>query len=364
MAGEVNITIRQMKPEDGLEVAALAAASPDNGLVTFRLDYQVDAWSAMEAQYERRVGVVAIKNGTRVVGAADVSFGECMYEAGLFPYAHFAHLVVHPGFRRLGIASRLCAWLMEHAPKELDPHHMGKDPHHMGVESKFIAYGYIQKGNRGSQGAVRKVFPDFTGPITAVPFKTLSKEPRPVPGLDVRKVDSERLAGVVEGLNKFAENHNFFQPQTGETLTAWCEKTLFGEPFRHYYVAMDSQNNIVAGMGVTEMYRLRVLTVVKMPSLMRVLNRVLRLVPPEGVLRELVVDKVWFAPGAEEAARYLWDRVRWEWSDGANVVDVFMDPAGPLIEVFRIRPWTIKADLDVVLHAPRQSTRILCPMPD
>jgi hypothetical protein len=72
---------------------------------------------------------------------------------------------------------------------------------------------------------------------------------------------------------------------------------------------------------------------------LRLLNRVVKLVPADGQLRQMSVLKVWFAPGHLEAAQQLWEWARWQWRDRGGVLGFSYDSHSLLGEVFRPPVW-------------------------
>ncbi len=54
-----------------------------------------------------------------LVGAGFVDFGHCNFEGELRDYASLSGVVVHPHFRRRGIASRLAQWRVEYAREHI-----------------------------------------------------------------------------------------------------------------------------------------------------------------------------------------------------------------------------------------------------
>src|SRR5699024_8317747 len=127
----------------------------------------------------------------------------------------------------------------------------------------------------------------------------------------------------------------------------------------------DGSGRLVAGMGLREEGRLRSLRVVRMPSAVRVASRLLRVVPPDGVMRNVLLDKVWFAPGHAHAARRLWDEARWRMRGTGTAVVGTYDPRGPLREVLSTPPWipTTSFTLAVRSPVPLDPDRIFDPPP-
>ena len=86
-----------------------------------------------------------------------------------------------------------------------------------------------------------------------------------------------------------------------------------------------------------------------MPAVLRALNAVLRIVPPDGVTKELELTKIWFSPGRLRAARYLLEAVRFKWHNEANMLITWVDDRNPVFKILQPRPWTPKTSLALVI---------------
>jgi hypothetical protein len=75
-------------------------------------------------------------------------------------------------------------------------------------------------------------------------------------------------------------------------------------------------------------------------------------VPADGVLREILVNRFWFRPGKEAAARYLWKRSRWECRNRGTSLMAFFDPRSPLARVIQLKPWSIRISMNPVIQWP------------
>ena len=79
-------------------------------------------------------------SGKTVVDLAN--FDQCRIEGGMIPSALFNTLMVHPDFRRQGVARRLSEWRMEQARLRLG--------------DKGVMMADIQMGNKASDRTVKK----------------------------------------------------------------------------------------------------------------------------------------------------------------------------------------------------------------
>lgn len=157
---------------------------------------------------------------------------------------------------------------------------------------------------------------------------------------------------VAGGLNSFYAGYNFFSPLTAESLSDWLALSPFEDAFRHYFVAVDAAGRILAGMGLVESHRVMELQVKQMPWPLRMLNRMVRLVPPDGRMRQLMATKAWFAPGRLAEAQYLWETLRWQWRERGATLAFSYDERSPLAQVFRTPVWMPKTGFVLLVDAP------------
>lgn len=336
---ERQITLRSMRPDDGQALSELYLASPDTGQIQIGPLYHLDAYSAFTATRIGAIGVVAeSSNFDGLVGAGFVHFGRCIFEGELRDYAALSGVVVHPDYRQQGLASKIAKWRVDCAKEKI------------GDEGIILAT--IQKGNVGSFAVAKKWSQQFAGEIRAGAVQVRTSPPKPVTGISVRNVVVDDLPAVTSGLNDFYKGYNLYSPHTPETLTNWLKRSPFDTPINHYYVAVNTEGKILAGAAIAEEYRTVEMQVHHIPTPMRWLNKLVRLIPPDGTLKQLSMDKIWFEPGQLKAAQFLWETIRWEWRESANTLTVFFDPRGPVARVFKIPAWFPKGQFVMAIHGP------------
>jgi hypothetical protein len=90
-----------------------------------------------------------------------------------------------------------------------------------------------------------------------------------------------------------------------------------------------------------------------LPLPLRAANALLRVVPRDGRMRNLVIDKAWFAPGRLDAARYLWEMTRWEWRATGTSLLLTHDPRSPVHQVVAARGWLPTTSATLAVRARR-----------
>ena len=73
--------------------------------------------------------------------------------------------------------------------------------------------------------------------------------------------------------------------------------------YRRRGIAAQLTDRRLGGLGIHEEGRLESMLVERLPLPLRAANAVLRVVPRDGRMRNLIIDKAWFAPGRLDAAR-------------------------------------------------------------
>jgi hypothetical protein len=247
------------------------------------------------------VGVVAeVPGQDGIIGSGLIRFGQCQWEGELRPSALLNTLVVHPDYRRQGVASQLAKWREQLAHQQL------------GLDG--VLWAIIQRDNTASERTAIKWANQFLeSRVVIIPLRMRSASPRRSRRFEVRPARPDELDTVAEQLNRYYRDYNLYPPETGDSLAAWLEGTPFDSPFRHYQIVTNKAGTILAGMGLSENFRLRTTLITHLPAGLRILNRLFNLIPANGELREVVLSRIWVAPGQLEAARHLLETMRWEW---------------------------------------------------
>lgn len=338
---ESTFAIRPVNPDDGEALLRLALASPDTGMIQIAPRYHIDAYQATLALISdsQTIGFVAEHSGTgEVIGSGFLSLNRIHYEGQLRDCAWLHNLQVRPDYRRQGIATRLAQ------------HRVAQGRERVGGDGVLAAS--IQQGNTGSFQVAQTWSRQLAGEVKNGAVGMRQKPPRPLDHICVRTVNSEELPHIADALNNFYDGWNFYVPHSGDTLAAWLVKTPFSSPFRHYYVAEDGDGQMVAGMAIVEEYRVVEMQVKHLPLALQLLNKIVRLVPKDGRMRQLSVSKLWYAPGHLQTARYLWETLRWQWRERASTITFAYDPNSPLKEIFKTPPWIPQTSFTYAVSGP------------
>jgi GNAT superfamily N-acetyltransferase len=307
--------------------------------VPFFFRYALNAYQALSTLKPDGVTVGAEHPGTtELIGLGMVSFGQCQFEGQVRRFALLDNLHIHPAFRRQGLAEYLTQWRIAQAQERI------------GREGVILAA--IQQDNVGSLANAYKWCRQRVGQLTLGMFQPRTRPVTLPSAITIRAAHPSELDLIAQQLNTFYQGYNLYIPQTSETLGAWLAQPLGTTPFHHYVVAVSATGQLLAGLSLTEEYRVRTRQVPHLPTGIWLINKLLRLVPPDGELREVRIDKIWFASGGLEAARYLWETVRWRWGDRVTTLVVPFDPRGPVAAVYRIPLWMPRGSFTLAVSGP------------
>lgn len=317
----VDFTLRPMGPTDGPAIDALLRHEAQTTSVGMTTHYRHDIYDAFLAQHPTLFGVVAESPGIDgLVGMATAFLDEVTIGGRIFPSAQLENLKVRHDVRRQGLGARLAAWRIDEA--------------HRRFGGAGVVSAGIEASNVASLATASRWSTQVLGPVRIVIARTSSKQP-PSRGVDVRPLTDGDVDAVVDGLDTFYAGYDMFPPQTPARFAAALAPTDLGA-FRTYRVAVADDGTLVAGAGVTERFELMTDHIDSMPLPISILGRITGFLPSDRVIRSVEVGLAWHAPGRVDAARAVWDAIRFEWHGRANTVVGIADPRGSLIDAFHV----------------------------
>jgi GNAT superfamily N-acetyltransferase len=316
------ITYRLVTPKDSQTLEDLIASTADSGGIGFTDEYQADVLSVHRGLAEEFHAAVAEK-GKELIGMA---FGEVrwvQYAGQEVPGVYISHLRVHPDHRGQGIARELSDWALEYITDLL--------------RSDAVLYGAVMAGNVSMKLADRYGF-KATKPIQGGILPMRTSPPNPIPDLEIRIAERKELPAIAEGMNAFYREHNLWIPVSVDTLEDFLRQEVDEVRPNQLYVAIRG-GEVVAGLSLSDRTKLVRMRLVRAPWYVRTLGGWLGLLPASGVIDALTVRRVWFRDGELEAARYLWDSLRYDLREQGNCMGIAYDPRDKLADVFRAPFW-------------------------
>jgi len=335
-------SVRPAREGDGPGITALAAAAADTGAVRVAPHYLVDPLVVSRAMRPEAEWVIAEADDGLVVGTGTVDFSDVEIEGDVHRCAHLSNLMVHPDYRRRGIAGALTEWRLERA----------------GPDAVVVAA--IQSGNAGSFANAEKWATQIFGELVIPAFRAGGRAPD---GLEFRSPrDDGEWEQIMGGLAAFEREWNLRIPESVVEVRERLAKTPLDEPVARQLVAVES-GQVVGGCELHEGGRLQTVVVEHIPAALRIVNIVARVVPPDRVVRPVTVARLWHLPGREDAGRALWAHARVAAASVGNSLTTQFDPRGPLRHLVPVRPWTVKGKLAVAVRSPVRLSeeRLLAP---
>jgi predicted N-acetyltransferase YhbS len=315
-------TLRPMEPTDGAAIDALIREEAQTTSISMTTAYQHDVYRSLLAQHPTLFGVVAETPGVGgLAGFATAFVDEVTVGGRPYPTAHLENLKVRGDLRRQGLGARLAAWRIEEAERRF------------GGEGVLTAA--IDSSNAASIATARHWASQLLGPVSLRIARPSASAP-PERGLVVRPLRDDDAEEVVAGIRSFYAEHDLVPVTSTGTLAASLGSTSLGEPIRQYRVAVTPDGSIVGGAGVGERFKLMTDHIDRIPLPLAVLGRIAGLIPPDRTIRSVELFLAWHAPGRVDAARQIWDTIRYEWRDRVTSVVGLADPRSTLIEAFAV----------------------------
>jgi hypothetical protein len=201
-----------------------------------------------------------------------------------------------------------------------------------GTEILFLAS--IQEGNEASLRAAETWATQIIKGRTRYLFaRTVIRSPKPRSGLKIRTSEAHDWTTFAEGTTLFRRQAEFAPELSADDLKVLHERQPFGFPLQTALVAVNAADRPVAGLSVVFDGLVETGLYPDLPMPLRLLNRILRFTPSNGVLKPLSVRDLWHDPGYEDAALDLWRAATWQFRDKGNRLMAAVDPKSPLAEV-------------------------------
>jgi predicted N-acetyltransferase YhbS len=335
----VDFTFRPMEPSDGPAIDALMRNEARTTSVSMTTHYRYDIYDALVAQHPSLFGVVAESAAADgLVGMATAFLDEVLIGGRIFPCAHLENLKVRHDIRRQGLGARLAAWRIDEA--------------HRRFGGEGVVTASVEATNTASLATARYWSTQVLGPVRIV-IGRMSSKPPTSRDVEVRPLEEGDIEAVVDGLGAFYASYDLVPRQTRAGFTTSLAPTALGEPIRAYRVAVARDGTLIAGARITERFKLMTDHIDTMPLPIAILGRVTGLLPADRMIRSVEVGLAWHAPARVDAARAVWEAIRFEWRDRANTVVGLADPRGSLIEAFDVgRSFAPRVELMAPIQSP------------
>ena len=332
------ITLRPIQPSDSPALTKLITEF--GGDLTTR--FLVDPYQAICFGTEYRTEGVAVEcsDVRGFIGMGTVRFGKAQFNGEVLPFAFLDGLKVHQDFRGQGLGFQIANWRIQQAREAF------------GNEC-VIATGMLHD-NHASHAVAAKWCREFAeSAINAIVMPTRRWQPKSLPGITVRDMEKEEYEEFASKQNAFYKNYNFYPPCDLNSIANARDVSVSGiEPYR-YFAAIDKNGSLLAGAQTWARGVLKSDTINDPPPPLRMLNRVIHLLPSDFIIRDINVNGLWYEPGELQAAKLLWETIRWECKDQGTTIAAAIDPRDPILQVITLRPWhQPRPKITLAIHGP------------
>jgi predicted N-acetyltransferase YhbS len=340
-----DFTLRPMEPTDGPAIDALIREEAATTRIRMTTHYLHDICEALLAQHPTLFGVIAeIPGSNRIAGVATAFIDEVTIDGRVVPAAHLENLKVRSDVRRQGLGARLAAWRISEARRRF-----GEDG---------VIMAAVEGTNSASLATAHRWATQVLGPVRIVIARTTNRAAGTPHGMTIRPLSDSDIPAVLAGAEAFYAGYDLVPHLTADWFAAALAPTSLGGSIRQYRVAAAADGTLLAGVGITERFRLMADRIDAMPLPLTVVGRLSGLVPADRIIRSIELYLAWHVPGRVDALRALWDAIRYEWRGRATNVVGLADPRGSLIEGLHVGPTFAPR---IQLMAPVQSPTPLDP---
>ena len=331
-------TLRELQPSDNLALVKLITEF-DSDLTT---RFQVDPYLAILSgtEFRTRGVVVECAGYDGLVGMGTVRFNKVQFNGEILQLAFLDGLKVKKEFRGNGLGYQIASWRIQKAREEFG-------------EQVVIGTGMLHD-NQASHAVASKWCREFAESALDVRFvPTVTRRPKSLSGVNVREIEFDEYEEFTQKQNHFYRQYNLYAPSSPNSIANALDVSVEGKKPYRYYAAIDSHGNLLAGAQTWARGLLKSDTVNNHPALLRVLNKMIHLLPPDFTLRDVAVNGLWYEPGQIKIAQYLWEMLRWECRDQGTILTAGFDSRDPAIHVVKLKPWNQpRPKITIAIHGP------------
>ena len=333
-----NFKLRAMQPTDSSSVVNLITEF--DGDMTTR--FLLDAYTAITAGTEYcTLGVVVECAGyDGLVGMGTVRFNTVFYNGEALPQAFLDGLKVHRDFRGQGLGYQIADWRIQQA----------KEAH---GDRCVIATGMLHD-NLASHAVAKKWCREFieqAADVLIVP--TRRRPPRPLAGITVQEIGSHEYEEFAAKQNDFYRHHNLYPRSDASSIANALGVAAQGRKPYRFFVAVDVHGNLLAGAQTWARGVLKSDTINAPPTPLRILNNVLRLLPADFTIHDIVVNGLWCERDQLHVAQFLWENIRWQCREQGTTIVASFDPRDPARRIVTLKPWhQPRPRITIALHGP------------
>ena len=336
--GSQKFNLRELQPSDSPALVKLITEF--DGDLTTR--FQVDPYSAIISGTENRTrGVVVESDGyDGLVGMGTVRFSKVQFNDEVLPLAFLDGLKVQEEFRGKGLGYQIASWRIQTAREELG-------------DQCVIGTGMLHD-NHASHAVASKWCREFAESAVDVRFvSTLTHKPKALSGVNVREIEHSEYEEFTYKQNTFYKPYNLYPPSSPNSIAKALGVSVEGRKPYRYYAAVDAHGSLLAGAQTWARGLLKSDTVNNPPKFLRLLNKLVHLLPPDFTLRDVSVSGLWYESGQIKIGQYFWEMLRWECRDQGTILATGFDARDPAMNVVTLKPWNQpRPKITIAIHGP------------
>jgi hypothetical protein len=274
-----------------------------------------------------------------------VRFGKAQFNGENLPFAFLDGLKVEPGFRGQGLGYEIARWRIQQARETYG-------------DQCVIATGMLYD-NYASHAVAAKWCREFAeSAFHVLILPTRSSQPKSNLGVTVRELEEREYEEVATKQNAFYGNFNLYPTSDQNSIANALGVSIDGKKPYRYFAAIDKDGNLLAGAQTWARGVLKSDTVNNPPPPLRMMNSILHLLPSDFIIRDISVNGLWYESGHVNAAKFLWETIRWACRDQGNSITVGFDPRDPSRLAVTLRPWhQPRPQITLAIHGPSPMDR-------
>lgn len=336
-------TLRQLQPSDSPALSKLITEFEDD-LTTH---FQVDAYEAITFGTEyRTVAVVVECDGIDgFVGMGTVRLGKIQFNGDVLPFAFLDGLKVKKDFRGQGLGYQIARWRIEQARQSYG-------------DQCVIATGMLHSNHASHAVAAKwcREFAESALHIVILPIRT--QTPKPLAGISVREIEATEYEEFAFKQNAFYKNYNLYAPCDVNSIANALGVSVAGKKPYRFFAAVDKHGNLLAGAQTWARGMLKADAFNNPPRVLRLMNKILHLLPSDFIIRDIAVNGLWYEPDGLNVARYLWESIRWLCKDQGTTITAGFDPRDPVRNAVELKPWhQPRPEITLAIHGPSPMER-------
>ncbi|HSJ88351.1 MAG TPA: GNAT family N-acetyltransferase [Anaerolineales bacterium] len=339
----LKFSLRAIQPSDGPALTKLITQF--EGDLTTR--FLVDPYEAIRfgTEYPTEGVVVEHPDVDGFIGMGTVRFGKAQFNGDVFPFAFLDGLKVHKDFRGQGLGYQIASWRIQRARETFG-------------EKCVIGTGMLSD-NHASHAVATKWCREFAeSAINVIIVPARKRQPKLLPGITVRQIESHEYEAFASKQNAFYKNHNLYPPGDANSIVKALGVSVGGKKPYRYLAAIDKNGNLLAGAQIWVRGLLKSDTLNNPPAPLRMINRVFHLLPSDFVIRDVNVSGLWYEPSQSQVANLLWETIRYECKDQGTTIAAAFDARDPARQVIHLRPWhQPRPQITLAIHGPAPMDR-------